>query len=556
MPFNALQDKDFFGRAQELDTLTKRVLQADKGQAQSAVLSGQRGIGKTELLKHLFGRLFWKQDLVAPFWYSVNPALLSVADFSKNYLVRFICQRIAFAKKDQSLFYQDGISIDGLSTLVEEREAFWAKEILDQFIQCSGDPVDCLRIALAAPHRSTLSTGIPVAVLIDDFHWIKGLHLGGVSDHRLAALFQEPMAHGKTPHVISGNNAELQEMPVVSGLERIQVQPLGPDATSSMVLSILNANEAEGIVPPLLIRQLAGNPYYIGCIVTRACEKNNPDENDFWNAYIREIMEGTLAHSWSKVLKRFSPDLGQRRVALAITSKIYHTSESLSCQRIAKIFALTDSQANDIMQALYLAGFIRGEFGTFRAMDDRVLRDIVDSLSMREILAKSTHDLEEHFREALVPQKEKAVRFDMTLPNSKDAELIVAQSLEQIGKNLNINQEAIGQLQIAVIEACINAIEHGRGMDDKVYISIAAEEDRMEVSVESAGLEFIVQETGEPYRDQEAAKTKGRGWGIKLIKRFVDQVKFEKTTYGTKIVLIKKIEKSASIHQEDTAIRE
>jgi serine/threonine-protein kinase RsbW len=556
MPFNALQEKDFFGRLQELDTLTKRVLQADKGQAQSAVLSGQRGIGKTELLKHLFGRLFWKQDRIAPFWYSVNPALLSVADFSKTYLVRFICQRLAFTKKDQSLFYHDGISIDGLSTLVEEREAFWAKEILDQFIQCSGDPVDALRIALAAPHRSMLSTGIPVAVLIDDFHWITGLHLGGVPDHRLASLFQEPMAHGKTPHMISGNMAELQEMPVVSGLERIQVHPLGPEATSSMVLSLLNVHEAEGIVPPLLIRQLGGNPYYIGCIVTRACEKNNPDEKDFWNAYIQEILEGTLAHSWSKVLKRFFPDLGQRRIALAITSKIYHTSEALSCQRIAKIFALTDSQANDIMQALYLAGFIRGEFGTFRAMDDRVLRDIVDSLSMREILAKSTHDLEEHFREALVPQKEKAVRFDMTLPNSKDAELIVAQSLEQIGKNLNINQDAIGQLQIAVIEACINAIEHGRGMDDKVYISIAAEEDHLEVSVESAGQEFIVQETGEPYRDQEAAKTTGRGWGIKLIKRFVDQVKFEKTTYGTKIVLIKKIEKSASIHQEDTAIRD
>jgi serine/threonine-protein kinase RsbW len=323
-----------------------------------------------------------------------------------------------------------------------------------------------------------------------------------------------------------------------------------------MVLSLLNAHEAEGIVPPLLIRQLGGNPYYIGCIVTRVCEKNNPEEKDFWNAYIQEIMEGTLAHSWSKILKRFFPDLGQRRIALAITSKIYHTSEALSCQRIAKIFALTDSQANDIMQALYLAGFIRGEFGTFRAMDDRVLRDIVDSLSMREILAKSTHDLEEHFLEALVPQKEKAVRFDMTLPIAKDAELIIAQSLEQIGKNLNINQEAIGQLQIAVIEACINAIEHGRGTDDKVYVSIAAEEDHLEVSVESAGQEFIVQETGEPYRDQETAKAKGRGWGIKLIKRFVDDVKFEKTTYGTKIVLIKKIEKSANIHQEDMANRE
>ncbi|MCK9417920.1 MAG: ATP-binding protein [Nitrospirae bacterium] len=556
MPFNSLQEKDFIGRLQEQANLFKRVLLAEKGQARSAVLSGQRGIGKTELLKHLFGQLFWKQDRVVPFWYSVNPALLSVTDFSKNYLARFICQRLAFPKKDQALFYQDGISIDDLSLLVEEREAFWAKEILDQYMRCSGDPLDALRIALAAPHRSTLSTGMPVAVLIDDFQLIQGLHLAGVPDQRLASLFQEPMTHRKTPHIISGNMAELQEMPGVSGLERIQVYPLGPEATSSMVLSLLNEHEAEGSMPPLLIRHLGGNPYYLGCIVNRVCEKNNPGEKDFWNAYIQEIMEGTLAHSWSSVLKSFFLDLGQRRTALAITSKIYHTSEALSCQRIAKVFALTDSQAHAIVQALYLAGFIRGEFGTFRAMDDRVLRDIVDSLFMREILAKSAHDLEGHFIEALVPQKETAVYFEMTLPIARDAELIVAQSLEQIGKNLNINQEAIGQLQIAVIEACINAMEHGRGMDDKVYISITAEDDHLEVSIESAGQEFIIQETGEPYRDQEAAKTTGRGWGLKLIKRFVDQVKFEKTKYGTKIKLVKKIERSAGIHKEDTVNHE
>ncbi len=556
MPFSLLQNINFFGRQETRAGLTKRVLQADSGQANSAVLSGPRGVGKTELLRHLFGQLFWEQDRVAPFLYTVNPALLSVTAFSKTYLIRFLCQRLAFPKKEQALLYQDGISIDGLSSLVEELEVVWAKEILEQYLQCSKEPLEALRIALGAPHRSTLSTGMPVAVLIDDFHWLKDLHLDGIPDHRLASLFQEPMSHKKTPHVITGNIAELQEMPVVSGLERIPVLPLGPEATSAMVHSLLSAHEAEGIVPPLLIQHLGGNPYYLGCIVSRACATKSPDDKDFWNAYIQEIMQGTLALCWSAVLKRFFPDLGQRRTALAITSKIYHSSEALSCQRIAKVFALTESQAHDALHALYLAGLILGEFGTFRAMDDAVLRDILDSLYRREILAKSTHDLEGHFLDALVPQKEQVVRFDMTLPMARDAELIVAQSLEQIGKNQNINQDAIGQLQIAVIEACINAIEHGRGMGNKVYVSVVVDEDQLEVSVESAGQEFIIQETGEPYRGQDTAKTAGRGWGIKLIKRFVDQVKFEKTAYGTKIVLVKKIEKSAGIEKEDTANRE
>src|SRR5512143_1702893 len=66
MLFSQLQEKDFVDRREELDGLSARVLQADGGRARSVVLSGPRGIGKTELLRHLFGRLFWKQDRVAP----------------------------------------------------------------------------------------------------------------------------------------------------------------------------------------------------------------------------------------------------------------------------------------------------------------------------------------------------------------------------------------------------------------------------------------------------------------------------------------------------------
>ena len=122
MPFSALQEKDFVGRQDELSSLYQRVLRAQTGSVQSAVLSGPQGIGKSELLKQLFGILFWKQDRVAPFYYAVNPALLSVASFSKTYLVQFLCQRLAFEKKEQSLLYRDGISIDGLSILVENHD--------------------------------------------------------------------------------------------------------------------------------------------------------------------------------------------------------------------------------------------------------------------------------------------------------------------------------------------------------------------------------------------------------------------------------------------------
>jgi len=90
----------------------------------------------------------------------------------------------------------------------------------------------------------------------------------------------------------------------------------------------------------------------------------------------------------------------------------------LSNQRIAKAFSLTDSQAHEIVSALYYAGFIRAS-SRIRAMDDPVLRDIVDGLTMREILAKSEHDVEEHFLEALAPRREQVLHFDVTLPMAR-----------------------------------------------------------------------------------------------------------------------------------------
>jgi serine/threonine-protein kinase RsbW len=556
MPFSALPEKDFIGKQAELDELTKRIVLAHGGLARSAVLSGSRGMGKTELLKQLFGRLFWGQGRVAPFFYSANPAVMSAKALSRTYLIRFLTQRLAYEKKEQALLYHEGMSIDDLATLVEERGATWARDILDRHERSAAEPLDALRIALDAPHLSALATGTPVAVLIDEFQRFKGITIEGVHDPKLVSLFEEPMASGKTPHLITGNAPEILEMAVSRSLERIPVQPLGTEGALSRAHTLLAAQGAEGSIPHLLLRHLGGNPFYLACVVRTAGTKKVVDEKDFWNAYIREIMEGPLSLSWSAVLKGFFPDLEMRRAALVMAYMMCHAAEPLTCRRFAKSLGLTEAQVSATAQTLYLAGLIRGEFGVFRATEDRVVRDIIEELYLKEVLAKPVHEREQRFLESLLPQKENAVRFDMTIPMVKESELVVAQCLQQIGKNLQLNEDAIGQMQIAVIEACINAIEHGKGMDNKVRIVVAVEMGRLSVSIESAGPEFIVQETGEPFGDQAAAKASGRGWGVKLMKRFADEVLFERTAQGTRTVLIKNIGTSAGVRKEDATNRE
>lgn len=557
MSFSLLQQADFVGRADELESLVLRANAALTGQAASVVVSGPVGIGKTELLKQLFGHLFWKQQRIIPFYYTVNPALLSAAAFSQDYLSRALCQVLAFENKEQTLLSFDGISLDALSALIEERGPAWAREILNRYLRSLAEPLDALRIALSAPRHIALATGMPMAVLIDEFNRLNELSIDGVPEPRLASLFEAPMAFGKTPHVVTGNAAEIHEMPVASCLERLTILPLGSEDASSRALSLLRAGQAAGDgPPPHLLHHLGGNPFYLSCLLKKACAKKHPEPGDYWKAYAAEIAGGALFLRWTSILKNYFPDLSARSTALSVAYKICHADEPLSCQGISKAFALSDVRAEAIAQGLYLAGFIRGEFGVFRAVEDRVVQDLVDYLYGREIQGKSVHDLEKRIIAKSLPQQEGSVRFEMTLPMAKDAELVAAQCLEQIGKNMQMNQDAVGQMQIAVIEACINAIEHSRGADRNIYLTFLIAGDRMEAGIESAGQEFIVQETREPLDDTRVSKAPGRGWGIKLMKRFVDEVRFEKTQRGVKTMLIKKFAKNADMQKEKTTDRE
>jgi len=555
MAFGTLNERDFFGRRDELSDLYRRALQAEQGMAQSVFLSGLRGIGKSELLKQLFSHLFWKQDRVVPFYYSVNNALLSAEDFSRDYVTRYICQRLAFEKKEQALLNLDGLSIEGLSSLVEASRATWAREILNRYTQNSGKPVDSLRVALSAPHQSTLSSGKPVAVLIDEFQRLKNLHIGGPADPQLVSLFEVPLSFKGTLHVITGNEAEIQEMPVSGGLARVTVHPLGFEEASQQFLSLLRAyGITVNKVPDPVAQHLGGNPFYLRCLAAAMGQKKNPEEKDIWTAYLQEITNGNIYLYWSSILKNFFPDMGLRRNVLEITYRMFHAQETLTQDKIAEAFPASGAHPEAIVRALHHTGFIHGEFGVFSAPEDRVVADFISCLYMRVILGISPHDIERgFFEQQSLETKKIGASFEMTLPMIGEAELVAARCLEQMGKNLRINEEAIGQLQIAVIEACINALEHSKGGEKKIYLSFDVTEDRMEVSIESTGREFVVQETGEPFMGKKLAEDAGRGWGVKLMKRFADSVRFEKTGRGTKVILVKNLSQTAGVYKEGSS---
>ena len=123
-----------------------------------------------------------------------------------------------------------------------------------------------------------------------------------------------------------------------------------------------------------------------------------------------------------------------------------------------------------------------------------------------------------------------------------DTELIAAHTVEQIARRVNFPPEAINQIKLALVEACINAAEHSLSPDRKIYQRFRVEDDKLVVTVASRGVvpANLAGQNGD-------AKGKGksrRGWGLKLIRTLMDEVEFEHVDDGTQLRMTKYIRKS------------
>ena len=123
---------------------------------------------------------------------------------------------------------------------------------------------------------------------------------------------------------------------------------------------------------------------------------------------------------------------------------------------------------------------------------------------------------------------------ELHIPNKFGSEKIVMEQVAKLAKEIGFSDDRIEDLKTAVSEACLNAIEHGNAMNTttKVGISLSMNGTKMKVAVEDKG-KGIRENIKEPNIDNKINGTETtRGWGIFLIKRLVDDIKFEPKTDG------------------------
>ena len=96
---------------------------------------------------------------------------------------------------------------------------------------------------------------------------------------------------------------------------------------------------------------------------------------------------------------------------------------------------------------------------------------------------------------------------------------------------------------MAVVEACINALEHSRAADREVYVTFEVlgdkDPEKLRITVRDTGVGFSPEELAEPTIEEKLKSQRKRGWGLKIIRGLMDDVEIHSGSEGTTVVMSK-----------------
>ena len=138
------------------------------------------------------------------------------------------------------------------------------------------------------------------------------------------------------------------------------------------------------------------------------------------------------------------------------------------------------------------------------------------------------------------------IKFDatekMTVPMEPNQELKVIERAEKFARELGFDRDSIDEIKLAVIEAVINAIEHGSNAERIVYITFGLSRQplRMTITISDSGVGFDPDSVREPDIKEKINKhDRKRGWGLKIMRSLMDEVIINSSSNGTQVTLIK-----------------
>ena len=385
---NVLPDEEFFARQAEVQQLFHAGLDVARGLQSSCFLSGQRKSGKTEILKRAYKRLFWEQEAVIPFFFSLPKSIPSAEAFCREYFLTSALQCIGFLRKDARLLASEKHDLNRIVQLAYESKLSWLTDAIDHFHQFTKnkDLQALARLAILFPSSIAARTGLHAFVFLDDFH-----HLSSVASPAemslLTAGFLQAIESRQAPHCLAGASKPLfqslfraAELP--GCVEVIPLRPLRPAEAEEMLVGLCRRFDVAlaSEISAFVVEQLNCNPFYLRSMVqtARRESKDLGSARQFASLYNFELIEGGLQLYFSSLLHSTPLTAVERIKALEFLHYCAHAPLEFAALHYLKGRELSEGvDFEAILNALASLGLIDYSFGVVSALHDPVLKDWV-----------------------------------------------------------------------------------------------------------------------------------------------------------------------------------
>lgn len=372
----------FLGRGKELSILNAIASDAGIGGAESAVILGCNGVGKTALLRHIYHQLFYGQKEIVPFFYSISPIIRDVTLFSEDYILKFMQQSLAYLKKEPEILRWDTLLLDDIKAISGRMDRRWASEIIDEFLHVgrANNPAKIFLFAVTTPIKLYEYLKKPIIVLMDNFNEI--YRIGD-----LWRLFEEPIRYPYTPHIFTGNQPMLNRMffhetsigrhlrlITLSGLEKEDAKRL---------FGLFLGNRRTDIEYDAIINKLNGNPFYIRVIARSLNRIDDITTDRVMEIYYNEVRDGVISTYWISHLKRYIP-FHLRDTALRLLYHLYSINTGVALSDIEGLPFMKKEEIKDIIDSLLMAGVLTENFTRIRLLDDKVFADFINETYHKE----------------------------------------------------------------------------------------------------------------------------------------------------------------------------
>ena len=131
----------------------------------------------------------------------------------------------------------------------------------------------------------------------------------------------------------------------------------------------------------------------------------------------------------------------------------------------------------------------------------------------------------------------------LALPMVPDMELEASKTATAIAESMRMSPDRIDEVRMAVVEACINALEHSRSAGREIFVTFEVigdkDPEKLRITVRDSGVGFSPDEIEEPSMDTKIKSVNKRGWGLKIIRGLMDEVEIHSGADGTTVVMSK-----------------